>query len=57
MYALNQKPEMTRNRVWLCEDWRRGWDLGNFREVQIFVIFATHDQNAEPRNNRENLNT
>ena len=25
---------------------------GNFCEVQIFAIFATHDQNAEPRNTK-----
>ena len=33
---------------------------GNFREVQIFTIFATHDQKRENKNreiqNRENLN-
>ena len=30
---------------------------GNFREVKIFAIFVTHDQNESRNKNRENLNT
>ena len=42
------------------KDYYRYRIAGNFREVQIFTIFATHDQKRENKNreirNRENLN-